>query len=64
MKYYKIELEDFNVEVDGDIGLIWGFFVDVFIKTVSKTKAVCDNQQQISENAHCLCSYCRLYSGN
>jgi ketosteroid isomerase-like protein len=30
MKYYEIELEDFNVEVDGDIGLVWGFFVEDF----------------------------------
>jgi hypothetical protein len=29
-KYYKIELEDFNVVVDGDVGLIWGFFVEDF----------------------------------
>jgi hypothetical protein len=29
-KYYKIKPEDFNVKVDGDIGLIWGFFVEDF----------------------------------
>jgi hypothetical protein len=29
-EYYKIKPEDFNVMVDGDVGIIWGFFVEDF----------------------------------
>ena len=30
MKYIKVELKDFDVVIDGNIGLIWGYYVEDF----------------------------------
>jgi hypothetical protein len=30
MKYFKVELKEFDVVIDGNIGLVWGYFVEDF----------------------------------
>jgi hypothetical protein len=40
MKHFKVELKEFDVVVDGNIGLIWGFYVEDFQKVGEKPERI------------------------